>query len=90
MSEIQRICKMGRACRICDRKFFLRASFQGHAAQIAYYANESQAVEDNLNEIQLELDEINDQKIEIDAMIREEEQRYQSADEAQRQKLELI
>lgn len=37
LSDLQRQCRMGRCCRVCDRKFFLRASFQSHAAQIGHY-----------------------------------------------------
>ena len=34
---MQRVCKMGRVCRICDRKFFLRASFEKHIKEINHY-----------------------------------------------------
>ena len=29
-------------CRICDRKFFLRASYQSYASQIAHYAQQKE------------------------------------------------
>ena len=51
---------MGRACRICDRKFFLRASFCAYATKINFYASEAAAVEEKLKEVNTELDEIND------------------------------
>ena len=37
--NMQKVCKMGRVCRICDRKFFLRASFEKHAKEISHYAD---------------------------------------------------
>lgn len=30
---------MGRVCRICDRKFFLRESFEKHAKKIKQYSD---------------------------------------------------
>ena len=71
---------MGRCCRICDRKFFLQALYQQFAAQINYYAQESQDVEEELNEVKAQVDEMDDELAEIDNDVRGEEQRYQSAD----------
>ena len=41
LSQIQQSCKMGRVCRICDRKFFLRATFQKYAAKASVYVQKS-------------------------------------------------
>ena len=73
LSDIQKKCRMGRVCRICDRKFFLRASFQQYAGQLQYYVSETVVVEKELEELQEEIDEIADQQVEINAMIDEEE-----------------
>ena len=39
LASMQKVCKMGRVCRICDRKFFLRASFEKHAKEIRHYSD---------------------------------------------------
>ena len=78
---------MGRACRICDRKFFLQAVFQQYAAQIGHYAQESAEIEEKMGDVLAQVDDIEEQKAEVDTFIRAEEQRYQAADVNQRDKL---
>ena len=73
---------MGRCCRVCDRKFFLQALFQQYAGQINYYAQESQNVDNELNEVQKKVDKIDDKLAIIDHDVRGEEQRYQAADDS--------
>lgn len=90
LSDIQKRCRMGRVCRVCDRKFFLRASFSKFATQLTYYISETQVVDEQNLQVQIELDEVNDQLEEVKNLIREEEQRYHTADVNQRMKLEEI
>ena len=40
---------MGKVCRICDRKFFIRASFETHANDIKFYQDQTQKVEAELD-----------------------------------------
>ena len=44
-SELQRVLNMGSVCRICDRKFILRDSYQQYAGMIAYYEKEYEQLE---------------------------------------------
>ena len=81
---------MGRACRICDRKFFLQATFQTYAVQINQLTNQAQVCDEDCEDVQADLDEVNDQRAQVEAMIREEEQRYNAADLNQKAKLEKI
>ena len=36
-SKMQKTFKMGKVCKICDRKFFIRASIEGYANEIEFY-----------------------------------------------------
>ena len=88
LSDIQRFCKMGRACRICDRKFFLRTSYQGYANMLTHYIDDIAEIEQNLNIVKIDLNELEKQGALVDEQIREEEKRYIQADVNQRLKLE--
>ena len=37
LNTMQKVCKMGKVCRICDRKFFIRTSYEQHASEIKFY-----------------------------------------------------
>ena len=76
LSDIQKQCRMGRCCRICDRKFFLRASFQNHATQINHYHQEASKVSMDLNGTKAEIEDLENQKVAVLQMIGEEEKRY--------------
>ena len=88
LSEIQRFCKMGRACRICDRKFFLRTSYQGYATLLTHFIDDIAEIEQNFNMVKIDLNELEEQGALIDEQIRDEEKRYITADVNQRLKLE--
>ena len=47
--NMQKVCKMGRVCRICDRKFFLRASFEKHSKEIRHYTDLETKMETEVN-----------------------------------------
>ena len=49
---------MGKACRICDRKFFLRQSFSKYAREISYYGEEAQKLEIKIEEEQVDAEEM--------------------------------
>ena len=82
------MCKLGRCCRICDRKFFLRESFQNYSEQISFYVEEEKIAQECLDEVEHELEAIINQNAEINDKIREEEMRYKAADDDIRVKLE--
>ena len=90
LSDIQRFSNMGRACRICDRKFFLHASYQSYAALLTHYVDDIAEVEQNFNILKIELSELEQQTAHVDEQIREEEKRYITADVNQRLKLEKL
>ena len=79
---------MGRACRICDRKFFLRTSYQGYATLLTHYIDDIAEIEQNFNMVKIDLNELGEQGALIDDQIRDEEKRYITADVNQRLKLE--
>ena len=54
LSDIQQFCKMGRACRICDRKFFLRSSYQGYSIMLKNYIDDIAEIEQNLNIVKID------------------------------------
>ena len=60
LSELQRICRMGRACRICDRKFFLRQSFEAQLTQLDHHVHKTIKVDVALEQAHIELDEVHD------------------------------
>ena len=39
---------MGTVCRVCDRKFILRDSYQQYAGKIAYYEKEFEQLEEEV------------------------------------------
>ena len=88
LSDIQRFCKMGRACRICDRKFFLRTSYQGYANMLTQFIDDIAEIEQNLDIVKIDLLELEEHSALVDEQIREEENRYIKADVNQRLKLE--
>ena len=79
---------MGRACRICDRKFFLRTSYQGYATLLTHYIDDIAEIEQNFNMVKIDLNELDKEGALIDEQIRDEEKRYITADVNQRLKLE--
>ena len=79
---------MGRACRICDRKFFLRTSYQGYATLLTHFIDDIAEIEQNFNMVKIDLNELEEQGALIDEQIRDEEKRYITADVNQRLKLE--
>ena len=79
---------MGRACRICDRKFFLRTSYQGYATLLTHYMDDIAEIEQNFNMVKIDLNELDKEGALIDEQIRDEEKRYITADVNQRLKLE--
>ena len=79
---------MGRACRICDRKFFLRTSYQGYATLLTHYMDDIAEIEQNFNMVKIDLNELDKEGALIDEQIRDEEKRYIAADVNQRLKLE--
>ena len=88
LSQIQKLCKLGRCCRICDRKFFLRASFQHYSGEISFYFEETEMIEECLHEEELIFDKIISERAEIDEKLAEEEKRYSQTDEDIRIELE--
>ena len=60
LSELQRTCRMGRSCQICDRKFFLREAFEAQLAQHANFEQKVEKVDISLYDSQVELDEVTD------------------------------
>ena len=52
LETIKKVCKMGKVCRICDRKFFLRASFEAYAEDIKFYEDQTQKVEAELDKME--------------------------------------
>ena len=71
---------MGRACRICDRKFFLRTSYQGYATLLTHYIDDIAEIEQNFNMVKIDLNELDKEGALIDEQIRDEEKRYIAAD----------
>ena len=90
LSEITRHMQMGNCCRICDRKFFLRASFQQYHNKITHYVAEAQEYEQSLNIVKIDLDELQEEQREIDEKAKREEDRYIKEDVKQRLKLERL
>ena len=66
LSDIQQFCKMGRACRICDRKFFLRTSYQGYATLLTHYFDNMKEIEQNFNIVKMDLNGIEQEGALID------------------------
>ena len=46
--KLQRTFKMGKVCKVCDRKFFIRASLENYANEIEFYEEQAEKVEDEL------------------------------------------
>ena len=49
LSAIQKICRMGKICKVCDKKFYLRAAFTRIAGEINHYETEGKKMEERLD-----------------------------------------
>ena len=58
LSDIQVIAKMGKACRICDRKFFLRGKFEMCTARGRHFAEQTEAIVHQLDKVEEEIDNL--------------------------------
>ena len=43
--KMQKTFRMGKVCRICDRKFFMRASIEGYANEIEFFEEQAERLE---------------------------------------------
>ena len=90
LSEITRVLQMGICCRICDRKFFLRATYQQHHNQSSFYAAEAQDFKQNFNELKADFEEIKKELKEVDLQTKNEDERYIKEDVKKRLELERL
>ena len=81
---------MGKACRICDRKFFLRGKFEVCASRSRHFAEQAQATELELLYVQDEIEDLKKQKDEVDGWIDKQMKNYDKAEEGYKEKLEKI
>ena len=82
LTDIQRHCRMGRCCKICDQKFFLRENYQIYSDQISFFVYEIEDMEEQLNIKDNEIDEITREKAAIDAKIKQADKDYDEQDES--------
>ena len=40
---------MGKVCKICDRKFFIRAAIEGYANEMEFYEEQAEKLEEELD-----------------------------------------
>lgn len=71
---------MGRACRICDRKFFLQAAFLRYSAQINHYQKEAEILEQKYDVMQDQVECLYQERTQVESQISEEIDRFSKAD----------
>jgi hypothetical protein len=55
MSQISEILKMGKVCRVCDKKFFLRAVYQEYANDMVKLDLQNEMLQTDLSAKEQEL-----------------------------------
>ena len=84
---MQRTFKMGKVCRICDRKFFLRASFEAYASEIKAYDVQIKQLEDEYDMQEDVHEDLKEQTRLVRKMTCEEEKRHDNLAQMSQEKL---
>ena len=90
LPTMQKACKMGRVCRICDRKFFLRASFEKHAKEIKHYTDLEASKASDLTRKQRKLGDLQNSALVYKQNTMSEEQRHDDLAATAKQQLEEL
>ena len=81
---------MGRVCRICDRKFFLRASYQSYANEIEFYTSQKQQLQHTKEQQESKLQTLANDIGHVEKLIQTEAVNYIEKDSAKRLELEML
>ena len=89
-SEMQKTCRMGRVCRICDRKFFLRASYTSYANELEFYSTQKQQLQHTKETSEAKLQTLAKDIVHVEKLIQTEAVNYIEKDSAKRLEVEML
>lgn len=90
MAQICETLKCGRVCRVCDRKFFLRATYQEYADDIIKLDLHNDILQAELNQKEQELLNSQEETKEYESMIHDEEEHFKEVAADNKRKLEEL